>query len=779
MKKTSLYFLLLFIGFVAAISCEKKEAEKGEEENTELIEKKERAAFNSKQMSGVGNVFVANALEAGSSQQLYAKADYKSGYFAYYISPRSATDIGVDHRLVFSGNKEDQCVVEMDEEKQVLHLYGERQGKRLPIILKISQHSLREFEYRLYRIDWNKKAEELVGSVYLRDGKPVGVYRLAARVARTGADTTAKDVLGFPGVSRPARQSTVAATTEVFLGYIHSVLGPLVDLQNKGMGRLSGDIEESSVTAYAFGALWQDMQVLSPVLAEAGAVFGSFRTDPLIKDDPLSGFSWYSGQSHAVVNLNNMQLTPILKNSTLIYDETDMATQLQLVLQVEDKNGKPLTGNPVFIDFKVGLEQEGKTYILSEQTLSSDKEKGTVQFLYNPHQAVVKPKAGGKLYMLYRFSANEGAVFAKQEASIADREPAHISIVSGAGQVADWEEKLQQPLVVKVTNSAGQPLKNIGVNWTVQSTSWGIIVGKLSETQVQTDEQGLARTYYTVGKQQEKAETVRVQVIGVNGQPVPTVETLFTYKQKRRNFTLVQLRHQTDGFDVDKTSVIREWKNGDPITIMENELLTFHIKEDGRLLIASDGKLAHFIHSTKSIALTSKYANRTFQSKDIILKNWGITFSDPVTGRTDSVVVDLTISNQLYRTFVGKTVRAVGGGNTVDGNKDEVLTFNYRTDGRVEIKSLKYPTTNVVTTFETAHNFSYVPIYGCPDKNGIIPYTMKRLVGQISSPVGPSMMYGMNTSFLLFDDGSIKPNTMGSGFDACTFSRFWSSVQLQ
>ncbi len=767
---------MLCIGYFLTIGCAKKEREP-EEDNSEQLEKKERATYNNKQMPGVGNVYVSGGTQAGGKQELYAKADYQSGHLAYYISP-TATDLGADHRIVFGANKGDLCVVEVDEAKQVLRMYTEREGKRLPVMLKVSQYSLKQFEFQLYRIDWDKKVEELVTSVYLRDGKPVGTYKLAARATSALADTVAKDTVGFPGVKRPAKQSSVTANTAVMLDYVNRILGPLVDLSNEGMATLSGKLEQSSATAAAFGALWYDLGVMNTVLAQAGMLFGSFRTDPLAKDDPMSSFSWYMGQGHTAVNLKNMQLTPVLKNSALLYDETDLATQLKLTVQVEDKNKKALIGNPVFVDFRVELEQEGKIHVLSEQTLSSDKEKGTVELLYNPHQAAVKPKVGSKLNILYRLSAHEGAVFAKQEASIADREPARISIVSGAGQEADWEEKLKAPLIVKVTNRAGQGLKNISISWTVQSVSWGIIVGTLSDTQVVTDDQGFAKTYYRVGKQQEKPETVKVQVVGSNGQPIPKVETIFTYKQKRRNFTLVQMKPEKDTY-YGSSSTMREWKSGDAITIMENEMIQFNIKEDGKLLKRQDGSIVEFGLGTNDIIRKWQYGTKTFQSKDIVLKNWAVIFSDPISGRTDSIVIDLTISNQLYRTFVGKTLRAEGGGSTVDGNRDEVLTFAYRADGKVEMKSAKYPTTNVLTTYETHLTYSYVPIYGCSDKNGVIPYTMKRALGTISSPAGPSMIYGMSSSFLLFEDGTIRPLSMGTGFDACTFNRFWSSVKLQ
>ncbi len=768
---------MLCIGCFLTISCAKKEREP-EEDNSEQLEKKERASYNNKQMPGVGNVYVSGGTQAGGKQELYAKADYQSGHFAYYISP-TATDLGADHRIVFGANKGDLCIVELDEANQVLRMYTEREGKRLPVILKVSQYSLKQFEFQLYRIDWDKKVEELVTSVYLRDGKPVGTYKLAARAASAVADTVSKDIMGFPGVKRPAKQSSVTANTAVMLDYVNRILGPLVDLSNEGMVTLSGKLEQSSATAGAFEALWYDLGAMNTVLAQAGTLFGSFRTDPLAKGDPMSSFSWYTGQGQTAINLKNMQLTPVLKNSTLLYDETDLTRQLKLMVQVEDKNKKALIGNPVFVDFRVELEQGGMIHLLSEQTLSSDKEKGIVELLYNPHQAMVKPKAGSKLNILYRLSAHEGAIFAKQEASIADREPAGISIVSGAGQEADWEEKLKAPLIVKVTNRAGQALKNVGVSWTVQSVSWGIIVGTLSETQVVTDDQGLAKTYYRVGKQQDKPETVKVRVVGSNGQPIPKLETVFTYKQKRRNFTLVQMKHETDNSDMSKASVMREWKSGDAVTIMENELITFNIKEDGKLLKFSDGTVAHFIQSTKGLVLESKYTGRTFQSKDIELKNWAVKFSDPVTGRTDSIVIDLTVSNQLYRTFVGKTLRIEGGGDPVHGNGDEVLTFAYRNDGKVDMKSAKYPKNGVVTTFETAHINSYAPVYGCPDKNSVIPYTMKRVIGLITSSGHLPMVYGMSTSFILFADGTIKPNTMMAGFDDCTFNQFWNSVKLQ
>lgn len=781
MKKIYLSVLALSVVFFLMLSCDKKEVagEKEEESKTEELEQKSRAEFNNKQMPGVANVFISDFPKVGDKQQLYTKADYRTGHLAYYISPVSGDDIGTDHRIVFSANKGDQCVVEMDEKEQLIRLYTQREGKRLPILLQVKQHALKEFELRLYRIDWDKKVEELVGSVYLRNGEAVGAYLSAARAASTQQKAAAKDTLGFYGIKRPRGQTSKAAVTGAFFVYISQVLDPIVDTSNKGMGTLSSNLEKTSVLADAFGFLWYDLGTLTTVLGDVGAVFPAFRTDPLSTSDPLKRFQWYDGQGALAVNIKDLQLSAITKSSVLIYDETALNIPIKLVVQVEDKNKKPLIGNPVFVDFRVELEQDGKNNILSQQTLSTDKANGMVEMLLNAQQIAVKPKAGSVLTIFYRLSAHEGATFTKQQVIIADQQPAHIILVSGNGQEVDWEEKMKAPLVVKVTNKAGQVLKNVRVKWKVQSVSWGIIVGILSDTQELTDANGTAKTYYTVGKQQEKPETVLVQALGTDGQPLPQVSATFTYKQKRRNFTLVQLKFEVDRTDMSKTSVIREWKSGDQVTIMENELIPFNIKENGVLLRLPDGSPAHFIHSTKGIVQTSKYANRTFQSKDIILNNWGVTFSDPLTGRMDSVVINLTVSNQLYRTFVGKTVRVEGGGNPVHGNIGEVLTFAYRSDGKVEIKSKTYPTNNVITTFATNHMDTYAPIYGCSDKNGVMPYTMKRVVGVITSPAAPPMVYGMSATFLLFTDGTVRPNTLGIGFDACTFNEYWSSVKLQ
>ena len=785
MKKTWIYILMAAVVCFIIIGCDKKgllKNEEEEEEEQEQVDKelKAHAAYNASLLEGVGNVFVANALQSGGKQQLYAKANYNEGHLAYYVSPVSGQDIGTDHRIVFGARKGEQVILEMNESEQLLSMYTEREGVRLPIVLQMKQYGDAQFELQLFRIDWSNQVQELVSSVYVREGKTVSSFKVKAKNNTTPSEGGLKAAIGFPGVKRPSVQSSVSGTTAAFLAYIHSILNPVIKESNEGMGSISLGLENNSITSEAFGSLWYDLGALNAMLNNVGSVFGSFQTDPIATNEPLKSFSWYKGMGDLAVDIENVQLSAIMDSSLITYDELDINARLRLVLQVEDKDKKALIDRPVFVDFKIELEQDGQTHLLSVQTVSSTKKEGLAIMQHNLYASALKPKVGSKLNILYRLSAKEGGVFAKQEVKIIDQKPAKIEIVSGNDQTADWEEKLKNPLVIKVTNAAGTPLKDIAVSWKVQSVSWGIIVGTLSDTQFKTDDRGLAQTYYTVGKQQQKPESVLVKAYDRNGAEITGLETTFTYKQKRRNFSLVQLKPKTDNFDYIKTDDLRDWKNGDKVTIMENESIAFHIKEDGKILNFPDGTPAHFIQSMKGFIVNTKYDGKTFQSKDILLEDWPIKFSDPKTGRMDSVVIDLTISNQLYRTIVGKTIQFNGGGIPENGNTDEVLNFKYRTDGKVEIKSLKYAQSNAITTFESFSSNRFVPYYNCTDpKTGIMPYTMKEIVGIVTSPVGPQMAYGMNAALIVFADGSIKPLSMGTGYDNCTYNKFWGQISIK
>jgi plastocyanin len=76
-----------------------------------------------------------------------------------------------------------------------------------------------------------------------------------------------------------------------------------------------------------------------------------------------------------------------------------------------------------------------------------------------------------------------------------DTTPAAITVVAGNGQSGTAGGTLGDPLVVEVTNAAGDPLSGLTVEWSVQSGG-----GTLSTTSTTTSAQGRAQVTFTLGQ---------------------------------------------------------------------------------------------------------------------------------------------------------------------------------------------------------------------------------------------------------------------------------------
>jgi alpha-tubulin suppressor-like RCC1 family protein len=87
--------------------------------------------------------------------------------------------------------------------------------------------------------------------------------------------------------------------------------------------------------------------------------------------------------------------------------------------------------------------------------------------------------------------------------------PASVEILSGNGQAATVAQAAPNPLVVRVADADGDPVKNVTVQWAVSSGG-----GSLSAATSETGSDGLAQVQWTLGPRAE-AQTVTATVQGL------------------------------------------------------------------------------------------------------------------------------------------------------------------------------------------------------------------------------------------------------------------------
>lgn len=394
---------------------------------------------------------------------------------------------------------------------------------------------------------------------------------------------------------------------------------------------------------------------------------------------------------------------------------------------------------------------------------------------------------GDRLSVHYRLSAADDGGFQTQPVAIADRQPSRITIVSGNGQEADWQEKLKAPLVVKVTNKAGEVLEGVPLKWTVQSESWGTIVGSLTETQPVTDDKGLAQTDYTVGMQQEQPEKVLVQVLDKDEQPIPGLETIFTYKPREYHYSLIILKPT---YDTEEFEVVDEWTNGDDVMLYYGQNIIFKVALDGKVLNYPDGREMRLGANFENLHTGPKtqLANHPFQMENIVIKDCPIILHDPQRGFSDSIMVNLTINNELYRNVVGKTIKVIGSdqpappGYLENHNSGEVVTFQFRADGKLQIHSTQHPKYNGTFGYAAyAGAYGYAAIHNC-DVNNTNPAIMKKVIGIIHADSEATSSYhnhGLTVNFILFEDYTITAYNAQLGYSPCDFNAYWKSLTLE
>jgi hypothetical protein len=97
-------------------------------------------------------------------------------------------------------------------------------------------------------------------------------------------------------------------------------------------------------------------------------------------------------------------------------------------------------------------------------------------------------------------------------------EPTTIELVSGNNQSGAVGTAVPNPLVVRVTDAAGIPVENVGVNWTAEGG------GSVSEANTPTDASGLAQVTRTLGVL-PGPYTTTAAVDGLSGSPITFTST--------------------------------------------------------------------------------------------------------------------------------------------------------------------------------------------------------------------------------------------------------------
>lgn len=122
-----------------------------------------------------------------------------------------------------------------------------------------------------------------------------------------------------------------------------------------------------------------------------------------------------------------------------------------------------------------------------------------------------------------------------------DQTPDRMYLISGDAQNAVVNQPVPEPLVVKVLDIAGQPMRNFNVEFVITSGT-ASFEGQASFTAT-TDTQGLAHASPTIGT--TAGQTIRVEARAENVSNSPIVFSLFTVAGEARKLVLVSGNNQT------------------------------------------------------------------------------------------------------------------------------------------------------------------------------------------------------------------------------------------
>ncbi|WP_262247245.1 hypothetical protein [Parapedobacter soli] len=781
MKRTFSRFYLVLLAGALIFSCAKNETPKDDPAAVLRKEQAARAEHNNRQLPGMGNVFIAAGVQPAKPVQLFMRAEYGDDDLAYFAATDAQGALGSDQRIVLGAADGSRSVLQLEEGRS-LRFYARQDGSP-PLLLELATHDASRFEVSLFEVSWASGSEVLLTSVYMQGGEPISQYKQASIGGGRQASAAASPAI--PGCPRPTAQASTAATIGDYLGYVRCAMKPL-NADGKLRSALVDGVSGREGMEAALMDLLGHLQAMDKKLEEVGGRLSAFQTDPLATDDSMAQFSWYE-RAGGTAAAGQALLTTVDDLSQLTWDESHTEASVGLMLQATDSLDKAVTGRTVFIDLRVELEQGGSKQVLLEETVTTDPQSGRLHLTYTPGAGQVKPQAGDRLLLQYRPTGSEGA-YTSVPVEIIDSRPTRITIVSGNDQEAEWKQPLGAPLVVKVTNRAGKPLEGVELVWSVMSGLPDLFEDKLSHPQP-TDAQGNAEVRHTVGAQRDEGPTnIRVQVRGRDGAIIEGLEAIFTYKIKRKKFTVVVLKPLDMNYE--NWGELAEWQSGDDVMLYYSAYFRFYLKQDGKIVEGPDGKPYIQEASTADFHKGSRTmpANHPFQADDIVIKDCPFRFLDPTTSLTDSIVVDVRINNRLYRNIVGNSIRAIGSHEPLPAYPTEenpmageVVSIDFRTDGKMQVISAKYPDRSQLLDYTSGNvswgHYGYVAVYDCDGRN----YTMEEVVGVFGATQGLPVYAGVASSYALLTDGTLLFFGSGGYVGACYYKKMkvWQSIEFQ
>lgn len=769
--KFTCYALSLVIALGSCKKTSKHDVEPSlEEQQSQLLE--EHAKHNNQLVAGVGNVFIQKTLSAGSGSQLVAKQVYNGdtlGFFGGIDGSGAMADL---HTVILGKRSSARkLVAETQEGQSSSRVYQVENGQKGKFVLSGYAYGGGDMEVRL--VDHNSETGQstVVMSAYFSNGQRIGDYKVATKTM--GATVQAVGRTNEGDCSKPVATVEINEALDNHIPYYQCLLGLLDDdLFNEVLSNLDYPDAKDAVSAYQAG-----VKELNRMLTRVSGSFGQFKTDAIASDDPYRSLQGLYGVGIPTAT-DQVDVKYLAAESNLVWDDADTASTIRLTLQAFDKaTNKPYMGAPVYID--VQLVFVDSTSIVLAETRATNPETGQVTFVYNPKQHGITLTADDNLAISYQLSASGGTALQQQAVSVVDNLPGKMQIVSGNNQESDWETTLSEPLKVKVTTKGGRALANVQVVWEVVDGE-----GQLSIGQGVTDAQGFAETQWTTGRNGYPAGKVRVSVVGSEA-----IAAVFTYEQKRYNFSLGILELLDDGINAKDPGKMRlgsEWKDGDHITLYNDLHYFFRVLLDGKEVKGPgntnpDGSLTLFGLNSSNIGIVEGGVFHPFQYEDIQIPKHVIHFPNPFTGHTDSITVKLTISNELYRRTVGKTLRIEGNpapappGWQGNPNAGQVLTYTFNSNGTVTHTNLLEPQLSGTFDYSITLQMTEVPNYTHQDAEGYLAHTMKKVIGGIS--LGSFNRVG--GSLIMYEDYSISIGNLNAGTHLEAFNIYWKNMTLK